>query len=231
MWAVGRQLTDTVVARIFHADLQDLKRIGLDGIISCQSFRVFHPSGLAMSALAECLWTPDVPWEEMRQAYLEAAFGQPAAYADEYLKQTESFLDTGDPHWRTPPLSNANGEKLASCAAFLQTARAGLALRRKATPDKARRRSPDLLTHHARLLHFIVRSYQARLTGETERANRELDRGRVPAADRTTLQYLHRYLVGLAAYGGREARGVEVSMQEQSLPGCDTREASLGRTS
>ena len=78
MWDIWRQLTDTVVARVYQEDLQDLKDVGLDGIVSCQSFPAFYPSGLAMTTLAECLWNPDVPWEEMRDGYLEAAYGEHA---------------------------------------------------------------------------------------------------------------------------------------------------------
>jgi hypothetical protein len=60
MWAVWTQLTDTALARMYHEDLQSLKEIDLNGIVSRQSFRAFCPSGLAMAALAECLWNPDV---------------------------------------------------------------------------------------------------------------------------------------------------------------------------
>jgi hypothetical protein len=60
MWAVWTQLTDTALARMYHEDLQSLKEINLNGIVSRQSFRVFYLSGLAMTALAECLWNPDV---------------------------------------------------------------------------------------------------------------------------------------------------------------------------
>jgi len=176
MWAIWSQLTDTALARLYHEDLQSLKEMGLNGIVSCQSFRVFYPSGLAMAALAESLWNPDVPWEEMRRVYLEAAYGEHAAFADAYLETIESYLDTGDPHWRTPPFSNADEDKLAACAAFLETSLAEIVLRREATSDRARKRSLDLLAYHARFLGFLVHAYQARLARETERADEEFDR-------------------------------------------------------
>jgi hypothetical protein len=176
MWAVWSQLTDTAIARLYHEDLQHLKRIGLDGLISCQSFRVFYPSGLAMAVLAKSLWNPDVPWEKMRHGYLEAAYGEYADFADEYLDVLESFLDTGDPHRRTPPLSNAGEEKLAACAEFLEASLAEMALHRETISDRVRDRSLDLLAHHAHFLQFIVRAYQARLAGRLEQANQEFDR-------------------------------------------------------
>ncbi|MBN1580144.1 MAG: DUF4838 domain-containing protein [Anaerolineae bacterium] len=176
MWANWAQMTDTVQARILHADLQQLQAIGLDGIVSCQSFRAFYPSGLAMAVLAESLWNPEVPWKEMRRCYLEAAYGAHVDWVDAYLDQVESFLDTGDPHWRTPPFSNADEAKLAACMVFLQTSLAEIELRCESTPNRAQDRSLDLLAHHARFLQFIVQAYRARLAGQLEQANEEFDR-------------------------------------------------------
>jgi len=176
MWANWRQLTDTGVARIYHEDLQHLKPIGLNGLISCQSFRAFYPSGLAMTVLAESLWNPDVPWAEIRRRYLEAAFGEDAVFADDYLARVEEFLDTGDAHRRMPPLSNADARKLEAFAAFLDRALAELSAREESASDQVRGRSLALLSHHARLLQFIVQAYQARLAGKPKAATRALDR-------------------------------------------------------
>ncbi len=175
MWANWQQMTDTHIARLYHQDLQSLKELGLDGIVSCQSFRVFYPSGLAMTALAEALWDPDVPWDEMRGRYLEAAYGAHAAFADGYLATLESFLDSGDPHRRTAPLSNADGGKLAACAEFLDLSLAELQARQETTAERARVKSLDLLAYHARFLQVVVRAYQARLAGDAEEAEREFE--------------------------------------------------------
>jgi hypothetical protein len=175
MWANWQQLTDTHIAWLLHADLQNLKSLGLDGLLSCQSFRVFYPTGLAMAALAETLWDQDVPWDEMRGRYIKAAFGEHAAFADQYLRTLESFLDTGDPHWRATPFSNSTAQQLAACADFLSTALSEIALRRESTVDRARDRSLDLLAYHARLLQFLVQAHRARLAGQRAEADRALD--------------------------------------------------------
>ena len=55
-----------------------------------------------MTALAESLWNPDVPWEDVRQRYLVSAYGEHAdrafdAAAD-HLRRTEprysTYIDT-----------------------------------------------------------------------------------------------------------------------------------------
>jgi len=177
MWAIWRQMTDTVVARVFHEDLRRLKDLGLDGLVSCQSFRVFYPSGLAMAALSEGLWDPSCAWETLRKRYLEDAFGEHASFADQYLTHVESILNTGDDHWQTPPFSTANRRQLAEAASFL-TSSIKESERRAAGADPVRARSLAVLAHHAKLLRYVVRSYRARLGGDTARAGAILDSAR-----------------------------------------------------
>ncbi len=174
MWANWRQLTDTVQARIIHQDLQELKRLGLDGIISCQSFRAFYPSGLAMTTLAEALWDPTTPFDQIKRRYLRAAFAEHAAFAGDYLQNVEKIVATYDPHWRKPPFSTDSQTKLAATAGFLTRAIKEIDARRAAAAGTSRR-ALELLAHHAQLLHFIVRSYQARLAGDNDAANAQLD--------------------------------------------------------
>jgi hypothetical protein len=148
--------------------------MGLDGIVSCQSFRAFYPSGLAMATLTEALWNPNRPLAAIRQAHIDAAFGPDAALADDYLRKTEAFLGTGDPHRRALPFSDADTGALSACAAFLQASLTDLEARQNTT-DPVRRLSLALLANHARLLAQIVASHQARLAGNQEAAERALD--------------------------------------------------------
>ncbi len=174
MWANWFQLTDTRIAWLLHEDLSELKQRGLDGIISCQGFRVFYPSGLAMTTLAEALWNPQMPFEQIRAAYLQAAYGEHAALAGEYLDTVEKLVNTGDPHWRTPPFSTATAAQLDKAAAFLADSLAQLNERLNAS-DKTRQRALRLLAHHARLLQFIVAAHQSHLAGHPEQADQQLD--------------------------------------------------------
>lgn len=174
MWANWAQMNDVDLAQVIHGDLQRLKASGLDGIVSCQSFRVFYPTGLAMTALAESLWNPLRPWEEMRRRYLAAAYGEHADWVSAYLDQIASYLDAGDPHRRAAPLSTADGERLDEISAFLEAALAELTTR-LACGDAVRARALDLLVHHATYLQHVVAAYAARLDGDTAGAETQFD--------------------------------------------------------
>jgi len=192
MWAVWEHLTDTVVARTYHRDLQQLKEAGLNGIVSCQSFRSYYPTGLAMTVLAESLWDPTGEWAERRGEYMEAAYGESAAYVSAYLERLEGFLDTGDPQWRTPPFSNAGAARLAEKDRFLADALASLRSWRGKVTEATHRRSLDVLAHHARFLRLLLRAYQAGLRGNRDEVSASLD----DAADylRRTEPRYHRYI-------------------------------------
>ncbi len=178
MWAIWQQLTDTHLARIFHEDLQKLRELGLNGIISCQSFRAFYPSGLAMTVLAESLWDPTRPFAELRDSYYEAAYGRSARFAGSYLAGVESYLDSGDPHWRTCPFAAADEAKLRRFLAFLRWAGAELAAQRQTAADPARRRSLDILRHHIQLLRLLARAHLLARRGDAQRAAQNVERAR-----------------------------------------------------
>jgi hypothetical protein len=129
-----------------------------------------------MAALSQSLWNPDLPWKEMWARYMEAAYGEHAGFASAYLETIESMIDTGDPHWRTPPFSTASEEELAQIDSFLDTSMAEIALRRTSPVDRARDQSLDLLSYHAQLLQYIVAAYRARQAGESEAADQAFER-------------------------------------------------------
>jgi hypothetical protein len=175
MWHQWGQLTDTRVAQIFYEDLQQLRTIGLNGLVSCQSWRAFYPSGLAMAALARSLWGGDISWEGLRRDHFVAAFGEHAGFADGHFERVESYLDTGDAHRRALPLAEADEARLVDLISYLDQALDEAAVRR-AEAEGAVRRSLDLLIHHARLLRHLAQANRARQAGDVDAANREFDR-------------------------------------------------------
>ena len=112
----------------------------------------------------------------MGGGYLEAAYGEHTDFASRCLTQVESFLDTRDPHWRKPPLSNADEAELSACAAFLNQSLIQVRARVAATTDRTHRKSLDLLGHHMQFLQLIVRAHQARLSGQPDGEKKAWDR-------------------------------------------------------
>ena len=174
-WANWRQLTDTALARTFHTDLGRLKGAGLNGLVNCQSFRTFYPTGLPLAILTEGLWDPSQSWQAQKQRYYRDAYGKDAKYVGQYLERIESGLATGDPHRKHPPLDGFAEDELAEMRGFLIESRATLAGLRDRADEPVHARSLDILAYHTDLLLLLIAAHLADRSGDECAASKALD--------------------------------------------------------
>ena len=82
-------------ARILHADCTGLDKIGLRGMVSCQSNRCAFPTGLPMYAMARGLWDKNSTFDAVTDEYFTSAFGEDGETVKNYLaKISELFCPT-----------------------------------------------------------------------------------------------------------------------------------------
>lgn len=74
MWDVDRESGGLKLARILYEDCQKLKRMGLNGLISCQQGRASFPSGIAQYIMGRTLFEPTCPFADLVEEYITAAF-------------------------------------------------------------------------------------------------------------------------------------------------------------
>ena len=65
-------------ARTIWQDVRNLRAFDLNGIVNCQSLRVYFPTGVEMAVLGRALWDPRVDFESEVRDYYRAAFGSHA---------------------------------------------------------------------------------------------------------------------------------------------------------
>jgi hypothetical protein len=96
MWAHYDDPGYMLLAQATALDMPSLAAVGLNGIVSNQSERVFVPSGLPMTVMARRLWDHDLPYESIVEDYFNSAFGRDGGLCRAYLEAlTQSF----DPRW------------------------------------------------------------------------------------------------------------------------------------
>ena len=95
MWAHHSDPGYYDFARHLHSDMAALERIGLNGMISCQLLRNAFPTGLPQYAMASALWNKARSFEEVKDEYFRAAFGESAAAVDAYLAELSSLFCRG----------------------------------------------------------------------------------------------------------------------------------------
>lgn len=63
------------IALVINRDVKCIRRLGLNGYMSCQQQRSFFPTGLPNYVMAKTLWDVSADFEEIAKEYYEAAFG------------------------------------------------------------------------------------------------------------------------------------------------------------
>jgi hypothetical protein len=145
------QATDLALARIVHDDVRVLKKLGLNGIVSCQALRSFWPTGLAMAALAETAWNRKLRWRDVKQAHLRAAYGEHAAWVNDYLAGLESLL-LGAARHGFERMESRTPKRLREIEAYLIDNHVEIIARADRTSEPVHRESLQILVHHNQFL-------------------------------------------------------------------------------
>ncbi|HEY3237526.1 MAG TPA: hypothetical protein VGJ84_22595, partial [Polyangiaceae bacterium] len=92
MWDYLLDPGQTRISRILFEDVKNLAGIRLNGLVSCQSQRVFFPNSLAMTAMGAALWNSGADYQKLAFEYHTAAYGPDGSLVLEYLHRlTELF--------------------------------------------------------------------------------------------------------------------------------------------
>ena len=81
-------------AKMLYRDIVDLKRLKLDGYISCQLLRCAFPTGLPQYTMAKTLWNRNISFEEICKEYFTAAFKDDADKVYEYLSTLSTLFES-----------------------------------------------------------------------------------------------------------------------------------------
>ncbi len=79
-------------ARILHSDMANLDKIGLCGMVSCQTNRAAFPTGLPMYSMARALWNKESKFEDVADEYFASAFGEDGAAVKAYLSTLSRYF-------------------------------------------------------------------------------------------------------------------------------------------
>lgn len=160
------------VAEVLHADIQGLRDIGLNGLISVQVHRVFFPTGYPMTVLGRTLWNRDLSLDEIAKDYFCAAFGEKASQVREYLAALSELFN---PRFFRGELSEAERKKTiqgwrkigAVLRSFAPVIKEGLSA---TAGDASRASSWRLLRDHAQFCRLLARALIKRYTDPPQQA-------------------------------------------------------------
>lgn len=119
MWNLIRDAGGLMTSHVLFDDMQNLDRIGLRGMVSCQLMRCSFPTGLAMEMMAEGLWDKKCDFEEKSDLYFLSAFGNDGLAVKEYLKKLTYCIDPNRDQWEFEAVSEEQRARLVELVAEL----------------------------------------------------------------------------------------------------------------
>lgn len=159
------------MAKTLFKDMQNLHKVGLNGMISCQNQRVFLPTGLGMVAMATALWNENADFDTMAREYFTAAFGSDAEAVEGYMKALSETFDPVYMRGEKPPANPENAAKLASVPALLDKYADLICSRMEdETLPESMRASWRYLWHHSELCRKYAHVFQRKAEGRMEEA-------------------------------------------------------------
>lgn len=93
LWRI--HMTDLGYEKCAHnlfRDMQDLPKIGLDGMVSCQLQRCCFPTGLPLYMMAAALWDEKADYDEKVLEYYRAAYGEDGKKVHEILARVSDLM-------------------------------------------------------------------------------------------------------------------------------------------
>jgi tetratricopeptide (TPR) repeat protein len=176
MWDHWKDPGYYAIAQTLFKDMQSLHKVGLNGMVSCQNQRVFFPTGLGMTAMAEALWDEQADFEEVAQKYFRDAFGQDGEAVRSYMRQLTEAFDPVYIRGEKPWVNPENAAKLASVPEILEAHRPLIA---KNAADqslpKGVRASWGYLQYHSELCALTAEAFLKKAQGNFKEALEALE--------------------------------------------------------
>ncbi|MGI6418617.1 MAG: DUF4838 domain-containing protein [Thermoguttaceae bacterium] len=170
---------------VMGEDIRRLRRMGMEGFVSCQVPKAFFPHGYPTHLHARLLWNPQADTEELAREYFAGAFGEGSEEAREYMLTlselfTPLYLDRATLSGKDAEAKQVALAKLARVPRAVADFRPVIA-RHESSGDAARRQSWNYLSLHGDIVLKLAEIAQARAAGKHEEAQ---------VASRQLLDYL-----------------------------------------
>lgn len=159
------------MAKTLFKDMQNLHKVGLNGMVSCQNQRVFLPTGLGMVAMAAALWDENADFDQVAREYFTAAFGADGETVQNYLRDLSDAFDPVYMRGEKTMTNPDNAAKLASVPALLDRYAPLIDARRQdETLHESVRASWQYLHLHGVLCRKYALTFQRKAEGRMEEA-------------------------------------------------------------
>lgn len=90
-------------AKTVWIDVKNFPKYGLNGVMNCQKFRAFFPTGFGLNILGQTLWDDKIDFEKTITDFYQTSFGRDGKIVRAYLDSVETIAEN---------IRNSNGNLL-----------------------------------------------------------------------------------------------------------------------
>jgi hypothetical protein len=177
MWAHYGDPGYMQIAELLHEDIRGLKKIDLNGYVSCQVQRAFFPTGLPMVVMGRTLWDSELSYESIASDYFSASFGPDGGLCMEYLKDLSDLFDPDYLRREKPRLNPSSAESFGRIPGVIEGFMPVIS-RNLDAGSECRRKSWLYIRHHAELCILLAGMLERIASGDDRSAKTAWERVR-----------------------------------------------------
>lgn len=120
MWDIYKDYSNMRLSKIIYEDIVGLKKLGLNGNVSCQVQRAFFPNGICMYIMGKTLFDSSIPYETLVNDYFRSSYGEFSNLAKEYLQGIADYIPHEYMRNEIPMIDQLTAKKFESGFQFVK---------------------------------------------------------------------------------------------------------------
>ncbi|NSW91537.1 MAG: DUF4838 domain-containing protein [Firmicutes bacterium] len=157
------------IAELLSKDIKNLKRIGLNGFVSCQVQRAFFPTGLGMYVMGRTLWDDTLDFNEIAERYFVCAFGRDGKKCLEYMAKLSELFDPPYLRGERDIVNKDAAERFSSICTYVDEFRKVIEANIN-TENACHATSWKYLRYHSDLCCLLAVTLEAKASAKQEKA-------------------------------------------------------------
>jgi hypothetical protein len=158
------------VAEVLWQDMKNLRKIGLNGMVSCQAQRVYFPTGLGMYVMAHTLWNEDIDFDNVAGMYFNAAYGEDGMIVKDYLKKLSELFDPPYLRMEREIVNDGYASRYASIPEVIEGFRPVVEHNITSVACPGIKRSWEILKYHGEVCIGLSKILAAKANGDMDTA-------------------------------------------------------------
>lgn len=167
LWDCNFDLGGYRAAQVLFEDMKNLKKLGVNGMVSCQVQRAAFPTALGMSAMAATLWKREQSFDQVSDRYLKDVFDSDWEVMKEYFKNLSEWFHPPYLRLEEEQVSSKRAKGFAMLSDYLQKKQVWFREKEKSATEKCDRATWKYLCCHADVCILLANVLEKRRAGTT----------------------------------------------------------------